>query len=105
MYTSLSNKHAISFSIPKMMKSEHLKTSKKKTPPFLEPKTFLSDRGLTSLHHAARKGHSLLAKELLRYGADLKAQDNWGPVPRVWRWFGAEDGEVTHYELRQSDFL
>ena len=35
--------------------------------------------GLTCLHHAARKGHSALAKELLRYRADLKAQDQWGP--------------------------
>ncbi|CAK9069880.1 unnamed protein product [Durusdinium trenchii] len=42
----------------------------------------LRDRdGLTCLHHAARKGHSALAKELLRYRADLKAQDQWGMTP------------------------
>eukprot|EP00434_Breviolum_minutum_P040784 symbB.v1.2.036260.t1/scaffold5077.1/size31199/3 len=37
--------------------------------------------GFTCLHHVARKGHSVLAKELLRYRADVKAQDQWGMTP------------------------
>lgn len=42
----------------------------------------MADRdGLTALHHVARKGNSLLAKDLLRYGADVKATDQWGMTP------------------------
>eukprot|EP00438_Fugacium_kawagutii_P010348 Skav210919 [mRNA] locus=scaffold4127:66413:66706:- [translate_table: standard] len=42
----------------------------------------MTDRdGLTALHHVARKGNSLLAKDLLRYGADVKAKDQWGMTP------------------------
>ena len=42
----------------------------------------MADRdGLTALHQVARKGNSLLAKDLLRYGADVKATDQWGMTP------------------------
>ena len=34
--------------------------------------------GFTALHHVARKGNAALAKDLLRYRADVAAADLWG---------------------------
>lgn len=44
--------------------------------------------GFTALHHVARKGNAALAKDLLRYRADVAAADLWGRSKGVLKGLG-----------------